>query len=193
MHRIPPENGVHTCLTPSGPRSAKSCFTEYCECTEFPASIGKKQLFQSYGHIYTYIYPHVHAYIFPYIYIIVSTLMPVYTETHIDSHTNPSHSLGKRKVPVLQAPSLARWISSAPVGPGYQLWHHCLHSCESKHHRIPNQNFIDTCFARQKLCVCLNVILELNYCDSLVSNIKTHTHTLWVFLFFLHSSKKKYT
>ena len=171
MHRIPSrEWRVHLPYT-SGPGSAKSCFTEYCQCTEFLTSIQKKQLFQCCSHMYTYIYTHVHAYIHTYPYITYLHWC-MYIQRYVLIHIQiPHNACGREKLLFPKAQSLAGWTSLAPVGP-YPLWHHCLHNWESEHHVIPNQNFIGTCCVSEKLCVCLDVILELNYCGSWANSIE---------------------
>lgn len=108
----------------------------------------------------------------------------VYTQKYVLIHIQiPRTPYGREKFLVPKAQSLAGWTSLAPAGP-YPLWHHSLHNWESEHHGFPNQNFIGKCCTRQKLCVCLDVILELNCCDSWESSIrKKHTYIISMFVF----------
>lgn len=114
MHRTPGREWCAHLPSTSGSGSAKSCFTEYCQCTELLASNGKKQLFPRcsvYIHIHTWTCIHSHTYVHN-----TSTLTRVYTEIHVDLHTNPSHSLWKGKVPVPQSPEFCWMGISSPSG-----------------------------------------------------------------------------
>lgn len=124
----------------------------------------------------------------PCMYSSASTFTSVCTEIHADGHTNPSHSLWNRKVPVLQ--SLANWTFLPQLGCVAtvtslfsQLWIQALWNSKSDlyTHALP--------------CVCTDEVLELNFYNSWASGTSLKKKTqkaVQAFLFFSTLPNKTY-